>query len=103
MKSKTIHSLIVVSDFAGQISVFSCNPTQVARSQFTGPRTPLHTPAVATESNYHSRHNKVLKVVVSILCKKKKLGRREPDERRLVSVSLLERNGESKEGERNNK
>lgn len=67
-------------------------------------RTPPHAPAAATESNYHSRHNKVLKVVASILCKKKKkLGRREPDERRLVSVSLLERNGESKEGERNNK
>lgn len=89
-KSETTPHLTALSDFA-DLSIFlqshpGC-PFPIYRAC-----TPLHAPAAATESNYHSRHNKVLKVVVSILCKKKKLGRREPDERRLVSVSLLERN-----------
>lgn len=90
LKSKTIPLLIVVSDFT-DLCIFvqshpGC-PFPIYRAH-----TPLRAPAAATESNYHSRHNKVLKVVVSILCKKKKLGRGEPDERRLVSVSLLKKN-----------
>lgn len=96
LKSKTISPLIVVSDFT-DLCIFvqshpGC-PFPIYRAH-----TPLHAPAAATESNYHTRHNKVLKVVVSILCKKKKLGRREPDERRLVSVSLLEKNRGKKRG-----
>lgn len=96
LKSKTIPLLIAVSDFADLSVLLQSHPGcpfPIYRA-----RTPLHAPAAATESNYHSRHNKVLKVVASILCKKKKLGRREPDERRLVSVSLLQRNGGKQRG-----
>lgn len=88
--------LIVVSDFADLCTSLQSHPGcpfPIYRA-----RMPLRAPAAATESNYHSRHNKVLKVVASISCKKKKLGRREPDERRLVSVSLLERNGGKQRG-----
>lgn len=63
---------MVVSGFAEPVSISlqshpGC-PFPIYRA-----RTPLHAPAAATESNYHSRHNKVLKVEASILCKKKKI------------------------------